>query len=198
MATLQRIDDGLNAFSIDELPAFTRTVLTSSPVLKVMKLSSNAPAPLPHVAVGTSASVQPVPALVRQGSSMADVDSPELPMALAPLLRLHKRAVHSLFHRWEANGLRTVPLEAFAQGVHEICGIHLSDDDLLATLQSVEPVRADQVIADPRWRSRPLDCPRLWRRLQSSAARLASQYIKESTATGTAGAAASSERRSPK
>lgn len=164
-ARSRRINEVLESFSIDECPFFSRTVLTSSPVLLALHLASGDTVPLPHVAVGTSCGSPPSTCLVRRTSATsvaAAMDFCELPEALHQLLRLHKRAAYSLFRRWEDKGMRMVPLDAFASGVHEICGIRLTDDDMLTILQCVEPVRGEDVTLDPHWRSRLLDSHRLW------------------------------------
>ena len=186
-AALERADALLDDFNVDDVPRYSRTVLTSSPVLLVMHLESGDTVPLPHVAVGAEAN-STVPTLVRKtttvGAKVGDEikKMPELPECLTTLLRLHKRAAFNLFQRWEKSGQKKVPLDAFAEGVRDIIGIELTDADLLAVLQCVEPVRGEQVIADGRWRSRPLDCSRLYRKLQNSQSRLAHKYIKSSIA----------------
>jgi hypothetical protein len=194
--SLARADAALATFSIDEIPLFSRTVLTSSPVLLALHLESGDAVPLPHVAVGTCAgNSPPSTTLVRRTGAAANAaaanaaaqsggDGPDLPEPLQLLLRTHKRAAYNLFLRWEQSGQRAVPLDAFADGVRQITGTPLSDEDMLAVLQCVEPMCGDAVaiLVDHSWRSRPVDCHRLWRRLQSSAARLASRYIKQAVA----------------
>lgn len=190
MTRFERMDALLGSFMVDDLPYFSRTVLTSSPVLLTLHLEGGDAVPLPHVAVGTSGTLPPQPLTRRTSAgssrsiianSVGDagaVDAPELPVALQQLLRQHKRAAHSLFHRWEEKGQREVSLRAFAEGVRQITGTKLTDEDLHAVMQVAEPVRGEVMTgADEDWRSRPIDCNRLWRRLQSSAARLASEYI---------------------
>ena len=187
-SSLARADTALATFSVDYLPSFSRTILTSSTVLGKLQ-SADGPVPMargPHPAVGLSPGTLPTPAPVRVhlkpgpailGDDKEDHD--ELPEVLQQLLRQHKRAAYSLFLRWERSGQREVPLEAFAEGVRSITGAPLSDHDLLAVLHCVEPLHREDISGDAQWRSRPLDCSRLWRRLQSSAARAASRYIHE-------------------
>lgn len=185
-AALERADALLNDFNVDDVPRYSRTVLSSSPVLLVMHLEGGDTVPLPHVAVGANASAK-MPSLVKT-SAMGDKvkdELRELPECLTTLLRLHKRAAFNLFQRWEKSGQKKVALDAFAEGARAITGIPLTDADLLAVLQCVEPVRGEQVLADGQWRSTPLDCSRLYRKLQNSQSRLAHNYIKSSVAPTT-------------
>ena len=214
MHRFERADEILSSFTVDDLPYFSRTVFTSSPVLLTLHLESGDAVPLPHVAVGThaghSAAATPSCVIRRnsfpEGTNVAGAggsgggaawdESLELPESLQQLLRLHKRAAYSLFYRWEQSGQREVPLNAFAEGVKHITGERLSDEDLLSVVLCVEPVRREDVLADPDWRTRPLDCNRLSRRLQSCAARLASNYIHQVHGAKPAPAAAKPTQRS--
>ena len=179
-ASLESIDSTLSSFSIDDLPYFSRTVLASSPILLVLHIESGNAVPLGSLPAypGATPTASRHSSSRAAGASNAD-DEPELPEILQKLLRVHKRATYNLFLRWEQNGQREVPLNSLAEGVRLITGTRLSDDDLLSVLQCVEPVRGDEVSLDPNWRKRPIDCNRLWRRLQRSAARLASKYLKQ-------------------
>lgn len=195
MPSFERIDELLASFQVDALPHFSKTVLTSSPVLLTLHLEGGDAVPLPHVAVGTThgagagsgcapssmirraSSASVVAATGSAGDAAAVGDETDLPDALQHLLRQHKRAAYNLFLRWEHTGQREVPLNAFAEGVRQITGSKLTDADLVAILQCVDPVLGDDVVSDDRWRSRPIDCHRLWRRLQSSASRLASKCV---------------------
>lgn len=174
----------LDTFSLDDLPMFSRTVLTSSPVL-VLPNRDGAPLEAGSSFRGSfmsSSNRQPPVSLVRQSSSTtsAVAVAEEFPPILQLLVRLHKREAFNLFRKWEADGLIAVPIEVFAEGVRKISGERLSDDDLLTVLKIIEPVRGDEVLVGERWRSRTLDCKRLWRKLSGSAARAASRYIRES------------------
>ena len=174
----------LDKFSLDDLPMFTRTVLTSSPVL-VLPTRGGAPFEAGCSFRGSfvsSSNANPPVSLVRQHSSSTAVAAEELPLALQLLLRLHKRDCYNLFQKWESAGMVAVPLDVFAEGVRAISGERLSDADLLKVLTIVEPLRGDDVLVGERWRTRTLDRKRLWRKLHSSAARAASQYIRQSTA----------------
>ena len=185
MPDFARMDRLLAGVSVDDMPHFSKTLLTSSPVLLVLHLESGNAVPLPHVEVGMSdASVPPPTSMVRT-TSKSDVDiAIELPESLQELMREHKRAAHSLFLRWEQSGQREIPLRAFAEGVHQITRAQLSDEDLVIVLQCAEPVLGNDIAGDDQWRSRMLDANRLWRCLQNSAARLASQYIKHAQGQG--------------
>ena len=178
---MQQADAALRNFCIDDCPAFTRTILTSSPLLHFMHLSSGEATPLPHVAIGVDRVSSAVPRVRKSLGADGEGGEPELPDALKPLMQQHKRALWSLFNRWEKSGHQSVPVLGFAQGVQEITGASLSDEDLLTLIQCVEPVSRDDLLADAEWRLRSLDCNRLYRRLLTSSKRLASQYIKKST-----------------
>jgi hypothetical protein len=177
---LQQADAALGGFCIDDCPAFTRTILTSSPLLHFMHLSSGEATPLPHVAIGVDRVSSAIPRVRTSLGGAGEGGELELPDALKPLMQQHKRALWSLFDRWEKSGHKSVPVLGFAEGVQEITGVGLSDEDMLTLVQCVEPVSRDDLIADPDWRLRSLDCNRLYRRLLTSSKRLASQYIKKS------------------
>ena len=177
---LQQADAALSGFCIDDCPAFTRTILTSSPLLHFMHLSSGEATPLPHVAIGVDRVPSAIPRVRRSLGGGGEGGELELPNALKPLMQQHKRALWSLFNRWEKSGHQSVPVLGFAEGVQEITGVGLSDEDLLTLVQCVEPVSRDDLLSDPDWRLRSLDCSRLYRRLLNSSKRLASQYIKKS------------------
>ena len=104
----------------------------------------------------------------------------ELPQILQMLVRLHKREVFNLFRRWEMDGLELIPMDVFAENVETITDSKLSDADLLALLNVVEPVRGDEMLVGERWQSRPLECKRLWRILSTYAGQASSRYIRES------------------
>jgi len=181
-ATRKKIDSILDSFSVDQVPAFSRTVLISSPVLLTLHLESGDAVPLPHVAVGTSSlasgnsSVKP--SLVRTCTGSMTHESTPLPKSLHSLLRDHKRAAFDLFRRWEDNGKRTVPLGVLAEGVRHLCNVELSNEELMQVLKAVEPTQGGAT-PDAKFRSRLIDTQRLWRRLQAASSRLAHQYIQE-------------------
>lgn len=178
---LQRADAILKDFNMDECPTFSRTVLTASPLLQYLHLESGEARPLPNPALGLLR-LSPSKAQIRRTSFSSENTELELPKALQPLLQQHKRAVWTLFSRWERSGHKTIPVLGFAEGVQEITGVGLSDEDLLQTIMSIEPVSREDLLADASWRSHRLDCARLYRKLQSSQKRLASQYIAQSVA----------------
>lgn len=181
----------LDAFSLDDLPSFSRTVLTSSPVLVLPRREgaplqagssfrasfyshSNAAAPVHLVRSAERAQLRQPTEL-----SMSGVDETELPEPLQTLMRLHKRTMLDLFKEWEAAG-DGVSAATFADGVYAVSGTRLSEDDLLTTLQCVDPVRGDEVLLGEQWKARKLDCKRLRRKLQNCESRAASRYIRES------------------
>ena len=176
----------LDAFSLDEVPLFSRTVLTSSPVLV---LPNREGAQLDHSSsfrgsFMSHTNAAPPVTLVRQPSSDGVSGQTDLPAVLQSFVRLHKRAVFSLFKKWDGEGRAAVALDTFAEGVRAISGEKLTDDDLLTVLHCIDPVRGDEVLEGEHWRSRTLDTKRLWRKLQSAAARQASQYIQETSKAG--------------
>lgn len=174
----------LDAFSLDEVPLFSRTVLTSSPVL-VLPHRDGTPIEAGSSFRGSfvsSSNANPPVSLVRQSSSFGSTTSEaeEFPLVLQLLVRLHKREAFNMFKTWESNGVTAVPLDAFAEAVRNISGERLTDDELLSVLKIIEPVRGDEVLVGEYWRSRTLDCKRLWRKLSSIASRASSQYIRDS------------------
>ena len=174
-----RMDAQLASFTVDSTPYFTRTVLTASPVLLSLHLESGNAVPLPHVSVGVNAKpLSPQKSMVRRASSSGEPIK-DLPESLHQLMRDHKPETQSLFLRWENSGQREVPLNAFAEGVRQITGVPLPEDDLVSVLECVEPKHGNNVAGDPRWRSRRLDANRLWRLLQNTAGKAASNYIKQ-------------------
>jgi hypothetical protein len=188
--------DLLDSFSVDDLPMFSRTVLTSSPVL-VLPDRKNVSQPLKGEArasfrnsfesgnfgdVFGSANPEPAASLVRQPAESTDAE--ELPEILQELVRLQKRNIFQLFRDWEEAGNASVPLRVFAQGIQSVTGTRLSDDDLLTVLQCADPVRGDEMLVGERWRSRKVDCTRLYRKMQNYAARASSRYIRANSVHG--------------
>ncbi len=174
----------LDSFSLDDLPMFSRTVLTSSPVLVLPNRDGalSEPGGSFRGSFVSSCNANPPVSLIRHSSSTASAvgDIEDFPPSLQLLARLHKREAFNLFRKWEAEGRTAVPIDVFAEGVRAVSGERLSDDDLLTVLKIVDPVRGDEMLVGERWRSRTLDCKRLWRKLTSSAAKAASRYIRES------------------
>ena len=180
----------LESFSLDELPKFSRTVLTSSPVV-VLPAREGAPleagASFRASFVSSTNAAVPV-SLVREPSTVSAAGdaaaAPELPESIQLFMRLHKRAVHDMFVKWESQGIASVSLDAFADCVRAIGGTAPTDDELLTTLQCIDPVRGDEMLVGERWRSRMINCKRLWRKLHNCEARASSRYIRESSASG--------------
>ena len=176
----------LDGFSLDQLPHFTRTVLNSSPVLVLPNREGALyePGGSYRGSFATSSTANPPATLIRHSTSMttasvADLD--EFPPSLQLLVRLHKRKAFDLFRKWEAEGRAAVSVNVFAEGVRAITSEQLSDDDLLTVLKIVDHMRGDEMLVGERWRSRTLDCKRLWRKLANCAAKQASGYIRESS-----------------
>jgi len=176
----------LDSFSLDQLPQFTRTVLNSSPVLVLPNREGALyePGGSYRGSFATSSTANPPATLIRHSTSMttasvADLD--EFPPSLQLLVRLHKRKAFDLFRKWEAEGRTAVSVNVFAEGVRAITSEQLSDDDLLTVLKIVDHMRGDEMLVGERWRSRTLDCKRLWRKLANCAAKQASGYIRESS-----------------
>ena len=69
-------------------------------------------------------------------------------------MRDHYRDTFHLFRKWEDAGLPTVQPKAFAAGVREITGVHLTRSDLE---QLVLSVQGTDDVTDG------IDCKRLWR-----------------------------------
>ena len=187
-----KISSMLDSFNVEQVPHFSKVILVASPVLLVMHLESGEAVPLPVVSAGALGSPNATrTSLVRtsspgrpnkgddQGSAS---ESALLPEAIQSLLRDHKRLAFSLFRRWEQKGQYTVPLGVFADSMVQVFGIELSDEDLLAVLQAVDPVQGSAVDlrSHQKWRNRLIDTQRLWRRLHSASSLLRSQYIHES------------------
>ena len=175
----------LDAFSLDDLPMFSRTVLTSSPVLVLPGRETPGPVSFRESFMSSTNPASPPPPLVRNSSSVVSSEgrgtADDLPVHLQHFIRLHKRAASQLFQLWEEQGKSVVSVDDFARGVKTISGEKLSDDDLLTLLHIVDPMRGDEVHMGEQWRARMLDCKRLWRMLVKSASKASSQYIRKSS-----------------
>ncbi len=86
-------------------------------------------------------------------------------------MRDHYRDTFHLFRKWEDAGLPTVQPKAFAAGVREITGVHLTRSDLE---QLVLSVQGTDDVTDG------IDCKRLWRRMMSAVAHDHHLYISTS------------------
>ena len=183
---LFRADEMLSSFDVRDLPHFSRTIFTASPLLSTLALETGDKPPLPHPALGIPDTLSPAISMVRSSGGAPfefGGDGETLPAVLLPLLRLHKRAAYMLFEQWEQQDGGLVSVQHFSDGIHSVMGVRLSDDDLLRVLQCAEPIRGEDVLADTDWPSRLLDSRRVFRRLQTHAARLASHYIKAANAS---------------
>ena len=177
---MQRADAALEDFTVHDVPHFSRTILTASPILSALSLESGERPPLPHPRLGVT-STSPATSMVRSTNGAASDAEAEvvLPSALQTLLRLHKRAAYKMFERWERTDSHMVSLQQFADGIYELTSLRLTEGDMLAVLQCAEPMRGEDVLSEPFWADRPIDSRRIFRECQKHAARLASEYIKQ-------------------
>ena len=100
-----------------------------------------------------------------------------MPPWLLRALQQQKREMSALFRGWEAEGLATVPLSQFAQGVRSVCGFTLSDDELRQLLAAVQPSLGEPP-SGRTIRMMPFDYKLLTRHVTANAKRQASQYIR--------------------
>lgn len=113
-------------------------------------------------------------------SSIADQAASTLPSWLLSTLKQHHAEIAELFRGWDAARRGTVPLGVFAQAVHGVCGVVLSEDELGQLLCAVQPEQGEPPSGKPL-HEQAFDYNRLTHAIKVNKSRSASAYIRRSS-----------------
>ena len=114
-------------------------------------------------------------------SGIADQAASTLPSWLLSTLKQHNAEIAELFRGWDAARRGTVPLGVFAQAVHGVCGVVLSEDELGQLLCAVQQPEQGEPPSGKPLHEQAFDYNRLTHAIKVNTARSASAYIRRSS-----------------